>query len=57
MYLSNTHIQTLTIFYGYESSDTDPVGGFSPSVLVWPILAFGHIQLFRFPNICVVAGG
>lgn len=30
---------------------------FSPSVLVWPILAFGNVQLFRFPNICVVVGG
>lgn len=29
---------------------------FSPSVSVWPILAFGHIQLFRFLNICVVVG-
>lgn len=30
---------------------------FSPSVSIWPILAFGHVQLFHFPNICVVAGG
>lgn len=53
---THAHNYSMNIFT-LGSMDLTQWDFFSPSVSIWPILAFGHVQLFHFPNICVVAGG